>query len=284
METNYYSKYLKYKNKYIQLKEHIGGVESIDEITNCGSKTMKINDVSGTYTINNNRIKNNIINFISKPSSVKSTKSTSQQINKPKKIDTCNICDKPKSYSVDRSCREIFVNNMLSCPDEKIKCLKKEEKEVLRMKKEEKEEKEREEQKKEEELQKVQNIIDNLDDNKIKKFNEYINAINKVIKKYNEIFNTEMNDDEIISENNNLISEYNKEISEIYKQINKSDVDIFNNIIKNNIENNIHQNKYVSNLILNNLIRKKMVEFSQYGLHHRIIPLNIFKNISKSNN
>ncbi len=82
MEIDYYSKYLKYKNKYIQLKEQMGGANF--NFTDCKHGNLKITlgkkkefIISGTYLLENNNndaiikykdiinddIKEKIINF-----------------------------------------------------------------------------------------------------------------------------------------------------------------------------------------------------------------------------
>jgi hypothetical protein len=195
METNYYSKYLKYKNKYIQLKEQIGG--TIVKIENCKGINNDYNKIL-SYNNNNN-----------------------------KKINICTICYKKNNFKLDDSCKKYYASNMISCTDEQIKCLDKkikikieQEREQEREQKEEKERQEQQEQQKrkiqEEERNKKQLLINNLTDEKIIEYNNLINKINNNIQDYNNILNSNpYRSDSSIDLANNSIRRLNVNISKI---------------------------------------------------------------------
>jgi hypothetical protein len=114
METNYYSKYLKYKNKYIQLKEQIGGLDAKYLFTDCteNGKITVNNEENWTYIKDKN---NNIFNIQS-------------DINKtPRKtieVDNQNICSnictgenhgtEKHFFSFDDSCKNEIEQTVLN--------------------------------------------------------------------------------------------------------------------------------------------------------------------------
>jgi hypothetical protein len=120
MEIDYYSKYLKYKNKYVQLKQQIGGLDSLDaeyHFSNCLNGKLDIKNTEETYDVSGsyekNKDNNNFnINFETKDDEI----NIKNYIGVDKNNVCSNICSRKNKkiqkhfFSFDDSCNKEIKN------------------------------------------------------------------------------------------------------------------------------------------------------------------------------
>ncbi len=123
MEIDYYSKYLKYKNKYLTLQKQIKGGLFDKTFSQCKEGSLKVNNEFPTSnsTYIKTTSKNGVVSYSINYTKEKRERGIQQFVNTSYSINNKNV----KQYSFDKSCNFIKtdIEGLNSKPTDKSKSL-----------------------------------------------------------------------------------------------------------------------------------------------------------------